>query len=359
MFPTGDPPRRVARPSFASDLNHVPSNQTFARSQASDPVTATLNASGAKKATQHDLRTVGVDCNLQAPNESKGYELQTLPERPVQTKGRRRWLMETRLGPNASGKARMRQPHGQWTLSALRGASSRDLMAPPSAPGQVGFPPTVNSKFARPVPQTKTPSSFRRSDNRTLPPSRRDPDACSACGSNARDGVAAHARSKGRAAIENALRTLRGTFTDRTSSHTDEVLAAATRDPRAAPKKTPATFDVDTTTHNTSKNDNARTTPHSGAKGTSLAGGDKSARASGLRGGYREAPPLISGAIAASPPKAKWFLRGQEMPLRRHQPIERNGECFFSKIPRTPSWQWQTPFSAPLGGRARHKRISI
>ena len=267
--------------------------------------------------------------------------------------------MEIRLGPDASAEVRMRQPHGQRTSPALRGASGRDLMAPPPAPGQVGSPPTMNSKFARPVLQTKTPSSFRRGDNRTLQPSRRYPDACSACGGNDRDGVAAHARSKGRAAIENALRTLRGTFTERTSSHTDEVLAAATRDPRAAPKKTPATFDVDTTTHNTSKNDNARTTPHSGAKGTSLAEGDKSARASGLRGGYREAPPLISGAIAASPPKAKWFLRGQEMPLRRHQPIEMNGECFFSKIPRAASWQWQTPFSAPLGGRARHKRISI
>ena len=88
MFPTGDPPRRVARPTFAIDLNHVPPNQTFARSQASDPVTATHSASGAKKATQHNLRTVGVDCDLQAPKESKDYELQTLPNAPSSRKAR-------------------------------------------------------------------------------------------------------------------------------------------------------------------------------------------------------------------------------------------------------------------------------
>ena len=221
------------------------------------------------------------------------------PERPVQTEGTRRWLMEIRSGPNASGKVRMRQPHGQWTPSALRGATGRDVMAPPSALGQVGSPPTMNSKFARPVLQTEPPPSFRRGGNRALQPSRRYPDTCSACGGNARDGLVAHARRKGRAAVENALRTLRGTFTDGTSSHTEGALAAVTEGPHVAPKKTPATFDVDTTTRNKAKNDTARTTPISGTKGTSPAGGDKNAHASGPRGGYRGTPLFISGAVVA------------------------------------------------------------
>ena len=255
--------------------------------------------------------------------------------------------MEIRLGPDASGKVRMRQPHGQRTPSALRGASGRDLMAPPPAPGQVGSPPTMNSKFARPVLQTKTPSSFRRGDNRTLQPSQRYPDACSACGDNARDGLVAHARRKGRAAVENALRTLRGTFTDGTSSHTEEVLAAVTGDPHAPPEKTPATFDVDTTTRNKAKNDTARTTPIPGTKGTSPTGGDKNAHAPGPRGGYRGTPLFLSGAIAASISSAIWLLRGQEMPLHHYQPIEWNRKCFFRKFPGPPPDSGKPHFLRP------------
>ena len=117
--------RRLARPIFAIDCNHVPANQIFARCQANDPLRAALTPSGAMEATPRGFCMLGADRELQSPMLSKDYEVRTLPARPVKAGCPRGWRKGIRFGPNASGEGPDEATSAECAPPTLRKACIR------------------------------------------------------------------------------------------------------------------------------------------------------------------------------------------------------------------------------------------
>ena len=128
-----------------SAVSRTPFNQIFVRGHANDPPTAALSARGAAKSTQHGCLMLGVDGALQVSSSSKDYEFRTLPARSAQVQGIHYCRMGIRLSPNAGSGCPNEATSARCAPPDLRKVSVREPIAAPSAPGQAGYPPTMNS----------------------------------------------------------------------------------------------------------------------------------------------------------------------------------------------------------------------
>ena len=82
LFRRANPTRRVVHPIFRINIENIPANRIFARTQ-NDPLTRAPDACGAVKVATRDSRMLGLERQLQVSLSTKDYGVRPLP-RPRQ-----------------------------------------------------------------------------------------------------------------------------------------------------------------------------------------------------------------------------------------------------------------------------------
>ena len=165
-----DPTCRIERPVPPLNFSRIPADQIFALN-ANDPSLTARDACGAIKVTSRDFRMIGPERDLQVPVSAadyvkwvgntigpfllyvrwmgnttlSSYEVRPFPPLPCQVDGKHRWRTAIRSGPFSRGDGAKSANSTKCTPPTLPNVSVRELFGAPSAPGQVGNPPTMNT----------------------------------------------------------------------------------------------------------------------------------------------------------------------------------------------------------------------
>ena len=136
----GNPREPPKHPSLLCAFEDISRLRVFARCP-NDPVFAALEARGAARVPPRKLRMLNGVRDLDAPLEGVAFEVQKIAPR-VAGDGQRAWRFGVRRGPFASGQSANSMLSPQPDLRRLGVCEILDVL---SAPGQVGYPTSMNT----------------------------------------------------------------------------------------------------------------------------------------------------------------------------------------------------------------------